>query len=336
MKKLIARILFLTFCINLITACDGDNKSITGNEWLVLQKDCIKDLEAYAKGMDDVYTLYITDAITAEDFAVEINLLKQQYDILVGFYEKMKLDNPIKPESHSYLSRRGTDAIVNLYKTFGDILAHSADGTGTPIPADQLSYTYLAYRQVIISDLVEYMTALSYYEASLNSDVSIDISADNGTDLSEEEKDEYTTVTFPDNTFEFTFKSNDIEVIKGTSSVVLLHHGYAVCITHRKNADYFDTITKTKSIISAQTPHDLSATEIVLSNTAALPGGGKIFTAVLAKDGDKWNQVYAYNIKVAGVICNIVGVSLERPLTIQSVMEMQANVDYIFSSISAL
>ena len=149
----------------LLAGCSSDS-SVTGDEWLVKQEACFEDLKAFADGMDSVYTLYFIESITTEDFKTELELLNKQYKILVAFYEQMKEENPIKPESHSYLSKRGTEAMENIYDCLGEIIANSVDQNGKPLPPTQLAYSYLAYRQELIDYVTEFDTAVTLYKTN--------------------------------------------------------------------------------------------------------------------------------------------------------------------------
>lgn len=164
-KKIIAITLTILSIITLLTGCGSD--WITGNEWLLKQEDCFDDLEAFADGMDEVYTLYFIESISTEDFATELQLLSQQHKVLSAFYEQMKTENPIEPETHSFLSKKGTEAIENIYTCLGDIISSSVDENGTPLPQDQLAYQYLAFRQTLTGYIIEYITAVAWYKDSI-------------------------------------------------------------------------------------------------------------------------------------------------------------------------
>lgn len=154
--------------IMLFSLCGCKEEGVTGNEWLVIQKACLEDLEAYAAGMDEVYTLYLTSAITQEDFLTEVRLLKAQYITLNQFYDDMKAKNPVKEGTHSYISKRGTEGMEKCYSVLGKILEDTVDGQGRPKAPKELSYTYLAYKQELTTALSEYVTAIVWLEDSQN------------------------------------------------------------------------------------------------------------------------------------------------------------------------
>ena len=165
MRRIIAILLLV---ISLLTFVGCQDKTITGNEWLLKQDKCLDDLELFTQGMDEVYTLYIINAINEEDFVAELGMLNTQYDALLIFYEELKKDNPITPESHSYLSLTGTNAIETMYEEIGNLLNSTVDENNKPYSIDQVAYTYLAYRDVIAKQIALYTTAVEWYNVSLS------------------------------------------------------------------------------------------------------------------------------------------------------------------------
>lgn len=163
MKKLVVIITLFAILLS-VTSCSSKD-TITGNEWLVKQEECIEDIKAFTEGMDEVYTLYITTAMPEEDFVNEVSLLYQQYKILLSEYEKLKKENPIEPESHSFLSLKGTEAIEQIYEELENIMLNTFEKDGALLAPGKLSYVYLAYKQNLTYHLSEYMTAIAlYYE----------------------------------------------------------------------------------------------------------------------------------------------------------------------------
>lgn len=164
------RALAFCLCISLffaffVSGCKTEeDEYITGNEWLVIQKTCLTDLEAYMTGVDEVFSLYLVGGMTESDFLVELRLLEQQYNALVQFRDELKAENPVKEGSHSYASKRGTDALDAYYDTIGDLLENVVDEEGKPYPADQLSYIYIAYEQTLSDYLATFVTAIVWYE----------------------------------------------------------------------------------------------------------------------------------------------------------------------------
>ena len=146
--------------------CSSTPKRITGNEWLLKQEVCLEDLESFCKGMDDVYTLYVIEAITAEDFKNEVDLLLQQYQMMSSVYENLKKENPIQPETHSYLSRTGTESLEKVYDTIYNTLIASFDENGNVLSTQEVSYIYISQKQVLQSHLSGYCTAVAWLRAA--------------------------------------------------------------------------------------------------------------------------------------------------------------------------
>lgn len=168
MKKRISVIslMFLFTIMIAFTGCASSPKRITGNEWLLKQEECLDDLEAFCKGMDDVYTLYVIEAITADDFKNEVNLLLEQYQMMLSVYDELEQNNPIEPETHSYLSRTGTESLKKVYDTIYNTLSASFDENGNVISTQEVSYMYISQKQVLQSHLSGYCTAVAWLRAA--------------------------------------------------------------------------------------------------------------------------------------------------------------------------
>lgn len=150
----------------LFTGCAA--QGITGNEWVLMQKDSVSDLETFANSMDDIFSLYFIGAISDEDFAQEINTLKQEYQLMQADYQQKKEENPILPESYSYAAQKGIAGIENVRQLLGEILDNAIDENGNPVAADELSYIYMGYQQELVDYLAEYVTAYQLIQESEN------------------------------------------------------------------------------------------------------------------------------------------------------------------------
>ena len=152
-KRLLAICIAVCLLCTLLVGCSEEENYITGNEWLLVQKQSLTDLEAYMSGVDEVFSLYIVGGITDDDFIEELSLLKQQYEILKKFRSELKAENPVKEGSHSYVSKRGSE-----------LLEYAVNEEGKPLPPDELSYGYLAYQQTLSTYLSEYVTSVVWLE----------------------------------------------------------------------------------------------------------------------------------------------------------------------------
>ena len=161
MVKRMFVLMFIVALICSLSAC-GSPERISGNEWLKVQEASYNDLQSFSEGVDQVVTLYIMESITAEDFEKEVMILKQQYSILLKFRKKLTDDYPVEPQSHSYVSKRGTEAIENMYDCFEELLNNLLDENGKALRVQETSYRYLAYKQNMQTYVVEYMTAIQW------------------------------------------------------------------------------------------------------------------------------------------------------------------------------
>ncbi len=77
-------------------------------------------------------------------------------------YENLKEEHPIKPESHTYASKSGSDAIDSLRKALSNLMINSVDENGNVKPLDDLTYMYLAYRDECTTYIADYITAVKW------------------------------------------------------------------------------------------------------------------------------------------------------------------------------
>ena len=153
-------------------------QGITGDEWVIMQMDYMDDIDAFTKGMDEVYTLYVSGGITAEDFLTEVRVLKQQNLIMQNVYETEKEKNPILPDSYSSIAQKGIQSIEDMRNIFTNILNESTDEEGNALSQEEIAYLYISYNDELKTDLASYLVAYEYIagqydtESETNSDES--------------------------------------------------------------------------------------------------------------------------------------------------------------------
>lgn len=131
------------------------DSGINGNEWFAMQSEYMDKLTAFCLNMDEVYALYISGDMSESNFIMEYALLKNEWEVLDASYERFLDENPIAPGGHSYISKRGEQAINSLRSTIKDILDSTKEGN-TIIGTDKMLYMYLAHNQKAQYHLAEY------------------------------------------------------------------------------------------------------------------------------------------------------------------------------------
>lgn len=167
--KKVAAVLLAAILLFVLGACKKEQNYVTGDQWLITQKECLEDIKAFSEGMDEVFTLYSIGAISDQDFVIELSILSSQYDILIAKYEKLKAENPVKEGSHTYYSQRGTEAIQKCYDIMGKLLESPYNEDYKLYPPNEVAYRYMSYHSEINNALAEYITAYLYYEAAQES-----------------------------------------------------------------------------------------------------------------------------------------------------------------------
>lgn len=158
-------------------------QGITGDEWVIMQMDYMDDIDAFTKGMDEVYTLYVSGGITAEDFLTEVRVLKQQNLIMQNVYEAEKENNPILPDSYSSIAQKGIQSIEDMRNIFTNILNESTDEEGNALSQEEIAYLYISYNDELKTDFASYLVAYEYITGQYNTESKI--SSNESTDTTE-------------------------------------------------------------------------------------------------------------------------------------------------------
>nr|WP_303183333.1 hypothetical protein [Lachnoclostridium phocaeense] len=137
----------------------------TGEEWFSCQATYMKDCEAFANGMDDVFSLYISGSIAEDDFLVHIKILEEQLEVMEAVYTEDEASHPVRLGTHTYSTKKGCDAVKGCFGVFGDILAMARENSGD---IGALSYEYMGYHQVMIDQVSDYTAAVRIVEEESN------------------------------------------------------------------------------------------------------------------------------------------------------------------------
>lgn len=170
MKKTL-KLFFSIICMSMLPILSSCGvQGITGDEWVIMQMDYMDDLDAFTKGMDEVYTLYVSGGITAEDFLTEVRVLKQQNLIMQNVYETEKEKNPILPDSYSSIAQKGIQSIEDMRNIFTNILNESTDEEGNALSQEEIAYLYISYNDELKTDLASYLVAYEYIAGQYNTE----------------------------------------------------------------------------------------------------------------------------------------------------------------------
>lgn len=187
MKKT-AKLIFPIMCMSILPILSSCGvQGISGDEWVIMQMDYMDDIDAFTKGMDEVYTLYVSGGITAEDFLTEVRVLKQQNLIMQNVYESEKENNPILPDSYSSIAQKGIQSIEDMRNIFTNILNESTDEEGNALSQEEIAYLYISYNDELKTDLASYLVAYEYITGQYNTES--ETNSDGATDTTENNND---------------------------------------------------------------------------------------------------------------------------------------------------
>ena len=97
-----------------------------------------------------------------DDFINEVSELKDIYNYMINKYDKFKEDNPIKAASHSYVSKRGINALDKIANAYKKVLDESVTEDNKVLDKENLSYDYMLCGEDVTASYAEYQTAIAW------------------------------------------------------------------------------------------------------------------------------------------------------------------------------
>ncbi len=134
-------------------------RGITGEEWIRSRGESLNIITQYAASLDDTVVLYASGGINSEAFACEMDVRVKEYEILRKQFDQEIEENPIRPGSHSYMTKSGYEGFTSLWKDIGDLTFILDDMSDKGASPDEISYQYLAYKPVLGNDTARFMAA---------------------------------------------------------------------------------------------------------------------------------------------------------------------------------
>lgn len=81
---------------------------------------------------------------------------------MINKYDKFKEDNPIKAASHSYVSKRGINALDKIANAYKKVLDESVTEDNKVLDKENLSYDYMLCGEDVTASYAEYQTAIAW------------------------------------------------------------------------------------------------------------------------------------------------------------------------------
>ena len=96
-------------------------KQYTGKQWYERQSDYINDLSVYAGEMDDIFSLYIAESISEDDFLNHVSLLQNQLSVIQVSYQQEKENHPVRTGSYTYNQKYACEGVEAVSYTHLDV-----------------------------------------------------------------------------------------------------------------------------------------------------------------------------------------------------------------------
>lgn len=157
-NKIFLFLIFIVLIIFVSSSCAY--KGIEENDYVKLEyENFFYKLQKLANNLDEIYTLYLIDSISDEDFLNELSLLKYQNEILDIEYNKFKEENSIMPNTNSYLSDNANESMKNIRNTIKNIIINSVDENNNVKSKEDILNLFKQNKENLVNYLSEYMTS---------------------------------------------------------------------------------------------------------------------------------------------------------------------------------
>ena len=157
-KKLLIVVTIVFFLTSTLFYITQKVNGITGNEWILKQKEQIYMLADFSQNLDDVYALYISGAMDKDSFLAEWQRLSDAFGVMEFQRTQDSEKNVVAPEKHTKTSREGAEAINTIFYDFR-LLLNASVKDSIPIPRTELLYQHLDYSKKITEELEIFMKA---------------------------------------------------------------------------------------------------------------------------------------------------------------------------------
>ena len=155
-QKYLQTVLVCFLVAVMLTGCKP--KDITASEWVIKQYDTLDMIGLFCEDLDQVVTLYVSGAITLEDYMTEMEGIDEELTIM----EKQRVIEDIRTGSYSYETKLAKDAYDGVWSDLRSLVDSLKSDETLISDANQMTYFYMAYSESIQEKLDDYTTGYEY------------------------------------------------------------------------------------------------------------------------------------------------------------------------------
>lgn len=138
-----------------------EQKKVTAQEWIANQYHLIDEFNTFSSTLDDVITVYTIGSMDTSDLVNELEIAGTELEIMKLAYDQDLEEHPIKTGTHTYETKAGKEGIEKIWDSYQALVAQMEESCANGGSANEIAYTYLAYREPIADGLFDYIYA--YY-----------------------------------------------------------------------------------------------------------------------------------------------------------------------------
>jgi len=128
-------------------------KGVTADEWLTTQYADVPKIKYFCADLDDIFSSYITGAMSQEDFRDEIEMAAMIYNQMLA--ERQQQD--IRPGTYTEVSKTAHDGYEQMWVDLGNMLTAFLNADDSTVSdKNQVAYLYMAYGDSMKEDMDDY------------------------------------------------------------------------------------------------------------------------------------------------------------------------------------
>ena len=129
-------------------------KGIPADDWIISKYTDLQELESFCDDLDDSLALYLTSAISQEEYLNTMLSMEATFEQLKETQE----DDDIKPGSFNEITINAKTSYEKVWDDMGKLIYAMQTDEEALNSKDALSYLYLAYKNEISDDIAGYMS----------------------------------------------------------------------------------------------------------------------------------------------------------------------------------
>lgn len=175
LKRIIV-VLLAVVLLAALTGCEkeGDNtdkQMILAEDWLLQQESMDADLQEVMEFADNVYSLYIGNKMSAQDFLAQLQIGQEQLFIVQHKYEERKEQYVFDTQSDE-TAMHAVEALESFFVDANKMFVASFTESGEAFLPIEVAYIYMNYKNKLEDEYLDYAATVIVLKQHQNTETS--------------------------------------------------------------------------------------------------------------------------------------------------------------------